>query len=185
MIRTRSVSSSGLGQDHHLDSYPDTEEDDTDSSDNDHESINTSTTAKQQQQTVRKPFPTASSSRVSGNSSPLVSPAGSRTFDEHVQKVPQSLNLEHLHDSLRRSLTKGSDNARTPANASPAPIDNAEREKMVSHNNKHLIHVEMTLTHVCLFVCLLVDIVETKYFCKLCRDSPTIPILYVFIQYRR
>lgn len=154
MIRTRSVSSSGLGQDHHLDSYPDTEEDDTDSSDNDHESINTSTTAKQQQQqqTVRKPFPTASSSRVSGNSSPLVSPAGSRTFDEHVQKVPQSLNLEHLHDSLRRSLTKGSDNARTPANASPAPIDNAEREKMVSHNNEHLIHVEMTLTHICLFV---------------------------------
>lgn len=186
MIRTRSVSSSGLGQDHHLDSYPDTEEDDTDSSDNDHESINTSTTAKQQQQqqqqqTVRKPFPTASSSRVSGNSSPLVSPAGSRTFDEHVQKVPQSLNLEHLHDSLRRSLTKGSDNARTPANASPAPIDNAEREKMVSNNNKHLIHVEMTLL---MFVCLFVDIVETKYFCKLRRNSPTIPILYVFIQYR-
>ncbi|KAG2213642.1 hypothetical protein INT46_000817 [Mucor plumbeus] len=134
LIRTRSVSSSGLGQDHHLDSYPDTEEDDTDSSDNDHESINTTTIAKQQQQqqTVRKPFPTASSSRVSGNSSPLVSPAGSRTFDEHVQKVPQTLNLEHLHDSLRRSLTKGSDNARTPANASPAPIDNAEREKMIS-----------------------------------------------------
>ncbi|KAL7308090.1 regulator of (H+)-ATPase in vacuolar membrane, variant 3 [Mucor circinelloides] len=135
LIRTRSASSSGLGQDHHLDSYPDTEEDDTDS-DNDHDSIHTATTAKQQQQqqaqSTRKPFPTASSSRVSGNSTPLVSPAGSRTFEEHVQKVPQSLNLEHLHDSLRRSLTKGSDNARTPANASPAPIDNAEREKMIS-----------------------------------------------------
>ncbi|CEP07241.1 hypothetical protein [Parasitella parasitica] len=128
LIRTRSVSSSGLGQDHHVDSYPDTEEDDTDSSDNDHDSVHTSTTVKQ---TARKPFPAASSSRVSGNSTPLISPAGSRTFDDHVQKVPQSLNLEHLHDSLRRSLTKGSDSARTPANASPAPIDNAEREKMI------------------------------------------------------
>jgi hypothetical protein len=175
------VSSSGLGQDHHLDSYPDTEEDDTDSSDNDHESINTTTIAKQQQQqTVRKPFPTASSSRVSGNSSPLVSPAGSRTFDEHVQKVPQTLNLEHLHDSLRRSLTKGSDNARTPANASPAPIDNAEREKMV-YNNKHLIYIEIVLL---IFVCLFIDIIEKKYLCKLCRNSSTVPILYVFIQCR-
>ncbi|KAI8640796.1 RAVE protein 1 C terminal-domain-containing protein [Parasitella parasitica] len=129
LIRTRSASSSGLGQDHHIDSYPDTEEDDTDLSDNDHDSVHTNTTVKQ---AVRKPFPAASSSRVSGTSTPLISPAGSRTFDDHAHKVPQSLNLEHLHDSLRRSLTKGSDSARTPANTSPAPIDNAEREKMIS-----------------------------------------------------
>lgn len=128
LIRTRSTSSSGLGQDHHLDSYPDTEEDDTDSSDNDNESamhVNAAT-----KQAVRK-MPLVTSSIVSGNSTPVMSPGGSRTFDEHVQKVPQSLNMEHLHDSLRRSLTKGSDSLRTPIASSPAPIDNAEREKMV------------------------------------------------------
>lgn len=81
-------------------------------------------------------MPTTASSKVSGNSTPLVSPAGSRTFDEHVQKVPQqpNLNLEHLHDTLRKSLTKGSDYARTPTNASPSGIDSAEREKMVTLN---------------------------------------------------
>jgi hypothetical protein len=129
LLRTRSASSSGLGQDHHLDSYPDTEEDDTDSSDNESSSV---VPVRQQ---VRK-LPTGSSSRVSGNSTPLISPAGSRTFEEHVQKVPQSLNMEHLHDSLRRSLTKGSDSMRTPIASSPAPIDNAEREKMVNRNTK-------------------------------------------------
>lgn len=96
----------------------------------DHDSIHTSTAVKQVQ--TRKKLPPTASSRVSGTSSPLVSPAGSRTFDEHVQKVPQAnLNLEHLHDTLRKSLTKGSDYARTPTNASPSAIDNTEREKMV------------------------------------------------------
>ncbi|KAI9248164.1 hypothetical protein EDC94DRAFT_528447, partial [Helicostylum pulchrum] len=130
---SRSVSSSGLGHDHHhhhhhYDSYPDTDEDDSDSTD-EHDSIHTNTTMKQIQ--TRKKLPPTASSRVSGTSSPLVSPAGSRTFDEHVQKVPQNLNLDHLHDSLRRSLTKGSDYARTPVNASPSNVDNAEREKMI------------------------------------------------------
>lgn len=85
------------------------------------------------QQQARRKLPPTASSRVSGNSTPLISPAGSRTFDEHVQKVPQqqNLNLDHLHDSLRRSLTKGSDYARTPANSSPSAVDNSEREKMV------------------------------------------------------
>ncbi|KAI8095299.1 hypothetical protein BDF21DRAFT_313093, partial [Thamnidium elegans] len=128
---SRSVSSSGLGHDHHhhhYDSYPDTDEHDSDSTD-EHDSIHTNTTMKQVQ--TRKKLPATASSRVSGTSSPLVSPAGSRTFDEHVQKVPQNLNLDHLHDSLRRSLTKGSDYARTPINASPSNVDNAEREKMI------------------------------------------------------
>ncbi|GAA5804339.1 hypothetical protein HPULCUR_009827 [Helicostylum pulchrum] len=128
LFRSRSVSSSGLGHDHHYDSYPDTDEDDSDSTD-EHDSIHTNTTMKQIQ--TRKKLPPTASSRVSGTSSPLVSPAGSRTFDEHVQKVPQNLNLDHLHDSLRRSLTKGSDYARTPVNASPSNVDNAEREKMI------------------------------------------------------
>lgn len=126
LFRTRSASSSGFGQDHHIDSYPDTEEDDSDSSD-ERGSIHTNATSKQQ---TRRKLPTTASSRVSGSSSPLVSPAGSRTFDEHVQKVPQppNLNLEHLHDTLRKSLNKGSDFARTPANASPSGFDS---EKMV------------------------------------------------------
>lgn len=120
-----------MGHDHHhYDSYPDTDEDDSDSTD-EHDSIHT---MKQLQ--TRKKLPPTASSRVSGTSSPLVSPAGSRTFDEHVQKVPQNLNLDHLHDSLRRSLTKGSDYARTPVNASPSNVDNAEREKMVKRKKK-------------------------------------------------
>lgn len=126
-MRTRTVSSSGLAQEHHFDSYPDTEEE-SDLSDNDHESVSTNTTVKQPS---RKQFPISSSSRVSGSSTPLISPAGGKTFDEHVQKVPQTLNLEHLQDSLRRSLSKGSDNARTPVASSPAAMDNNEREKMV------------------------------------------------------
>lgn len=130
-----------MGQDHHLDSYPDTEEDDTDSSDNDHESSVYLNAAVKQ---AARKLPAATPSRVSGNSTPLISPAGSRTFDEHVQKVPQSLNLEHLHDSLRRSLTKGSDSMKTPIASSPAPIDNAEREKMV---NKYSKQFNSELTH--------------------------------------
>ncbi|KAI8047370.1 uncharacterized protein B0P05DRAFT_364821 [Gilbertella persicaria] len=123
LIRTRSISSSGLGQDHHLDSYPDTEEDDTDS---EGESIQTGTTAVKQIRKNKLP-----SSRISDNTTPLISPAGSRTFDDHIQKVPQNLNLEHLHDSLRRSLTKNSEITRTPVATSPAPVDNMEREKMI------------------------------------------------------
>jgi hypothetical protein len=101
---------------------------------------------------------------MSGSSSPLVSPAGSRTFDEHVQKVsqPPNLNLEHLHDTLRKSLTKGSDYARTPTNASPsAGIDSAEREKMVSCEYRIL------------YICskkrnIVIDYIKKKHFCKLC-----------------
>lgn len=136
MLRSRSASSSGQGHEHQLDSYPDTEEDDSDSTTDDHDSLHTTTNAatKRQPATARRKLPPTASSRVSGNSTPLVSPAGSRTFDEHVQKVPQqqSLNLDHLHDSLRKSLTKGSDYARTPAPSSPAVVNDAEREKMVS-----------------------------------------------------
>ena len=108
-----------------MDSYPDTEEDESYSSD-ERASIHTNTTVKQQK--LRK-LPV--SSKVSGNSTPIVSPAGSKLLEEHVQKGPQHLNLEHLSDTLRKSLTKGSDYARTPTNASPSGIDTAEREKMV------------------------------------------------------
>ncbi|KAI8971924.1 hypothetical protein BDF20DRAFT_824686, partial [Mycotypha africana] len=127
LARIRSASSNRLSQETHIDSYPDTEEDDTDMSDNDQEYISTTTI----KQTNRKQFPTARSAKVSGNSSPLVSPAGSRTFDEHVQRVPQTLNIEHLHETLRKSLTRASDGSKTPTSASPALMDSTERERMI------------------------------------------------------
>ncbi|KAI8370275.1 hypothetical protein BD560DRAFT_300744, partial [Blakeslea trispora] len=126
LIRARSVSSFGLGQDHHIDSYPDTEEDDSDFEDN--ESLHAGITTIKQ--TRRNKLP--SSSRISGNNSPIVSPAGSRTFDEHVQKGLQNLNLDYLQDSLKKPLPKGAEIGRTPIATSPAAFDNTERENMIS-----------------------------------------------------
>ncbi|KAI8367414.1 hypothetical protein EDC96DRAFT_442291 [Choanephora cucurbitarum] len=122
LIRARSVSSFGLGPDHHVDSYPDTEEDDSDFEDS--ESLHAA------KQTRRNRFP--SSSKISSNNSPIVSPAGSRTFDEHVQRGLQNLNLDYLQDSLKKSFPKGAEAGRTPAASSPAVFDQAERESMIS-----------------------------------------------------
>lgn len=97
---------------------------------------------------------------MSGNSTPLLSPAGSKTNDEHAQKVPQqqNLNLDHLHDTLRKSLTKGSDYARTPANFSPSAIDNSEREKMVKalYRGSFLLKCFVNT-----------DFIQKKYFCNM------------------
>ncbi|KAI7907429.1 uncharacterized protein BX663DRAFT_528299 [Cokeromyces recurvatus] len=113
LARTRSISSFGFGQDHHIDSYPDTE-DDVYSSDKDQESINTAKHVPRKQCLVP-------SSKVSSSSTPIISPSRIITEDQN------GLNIEHLHDSLRKSLAKGSDYSRT----SPMPIDNSEREKMI------------------------------------------------------
>lgn len=107
----------------HLDSYPDTEEDEDDfSSDNENDTVTPLKGA-------RRKLPINSSTKASGSSTPIMSPASGRTFDE--QKTT-NVNLEHLHDSLRRSLAMGSDISRTPTASSPlGGGDNVDREKMV------------------------------------------------------
>lgn len=71
-------------------------------------------------------------SRTSATGTPtIMSPAGNRPLEEHVQKGAQNLNLEYVYDSLKKSLAKGDSAARTPNASSPFTMDNAEREKMV------------------------------------------------------
>lgn len=124
IVRSRSISSFGLGNDNHIDSYPDTEEDESDDfSDNEINPNFNMATPKPLRHKV---------SRTSATGTPtIMSPAGNRPLEEHVQKGAQNLNLEYVYDSLKKSLAKGDSAARTPNASSPFTMDNAEREKMV------------------------------------------------------
>lgn len=129
-MKARSISSSGLAHEQHLDSYPDTEEDYAeDSSDNETEVASNMATPK----SIRRKI-----SRTSTAATPTaMSPAGSRPLEEYAQKTSQNINLEYVYDSLRKSLAKGgeSSTARTSNAGSPLLMDNAERERMVSVAN--------------------------------------------------
>ncbi|KAG0842100.1 hypothetical protein G6F19_001183 [Rhizopus arrhizus] len=125
IVRSRSISSFGLGNDNHIDSYPDTEEDESDDfSDNEINPNFNMATPKPLRHKV---------SRTSATGTPtIMSPAGNRPLEEHVQKGAQNLNLEYVYDSLKKSLAKGDSAARTPNASSPFTMDNAEREKMIT-----------------------------------------------------
>ncbi|KAI8988973.1 hypothetical protein BDB01DRAFT_719225, partial [Pilobolus umbonatus] len=121
LMRSRSISSSVIGHDV-PDSYPDTEDDD-DSSDNE---LNVTSSKNSR----KKEF----SAKVSGTSTPVMSPTSTRTMEEMTgqKSASQTLNLEYLQESLRKSLNKGSEHPKTPSVASPNPIENSERERMIT-----------------------------------------------------